>query len=89
MSQQPVRIGIIGAGAIGNIHAKTFKKVEGAEIAGITDAYLPLAEQRGQEHDIPVAASPQQLFDDKTIDAIVVGVPNQFHAELADRKSVV
>ncbi|QAY68130.1 Gfo/Idh/MocA family protein [Paenibacillus protaetiae] len=83
MSQQPIRIGVIGAGAIGNVHIQTFKKVEGAEIVAITDAYLPLAEQRAQEHGIAVAANPQQLFEDPSIDAVIVCVPNQYHAELA------
>lgn len=83
MMSNPVRIGIIGAGAIGNVHIQTFKKVAGAEIAAITDAYLPLAEQRAQEHGIAVAANPQQLFEDESIDAIIIGVPNRFHSDLA------
>ncbi|RXZ78360.1 gfo/Idh/MocA family oxidoreductase [Paenibacillaceae bacterium] len=84
MSSQPIRLGIIGAGAIGNVHMTTFKKVPNAIIAAITDVYLPLAEQRAQEHEIPlVHASPQALLEDKEIDAVVIGVPNQFHAPLA------
>lgn len=84
MSQSVIRIGIIGAGAIGSVHAQTFAKVEGAEVAAITDAYLPLAEQRAQEHNITtVHESPQKLLEDSSIDAVIIGVPNKFHAELA------
>lgn len=84
MSQSNIRLGIIGAGAIGNIHIQTFSKVDGIEVVAVTDAYLPLAEQRAEEHGIrTVHASPQSLLEDASIDAVVIGVPNQFHAALA------
>ncbi|MFD1956482.1 Gfo/Idh/MocA family protein [Paenibacillus thailandensis] len=79
----PVRIGVIGAGAIGDVHMKTFKQVQGAEVVAVTDMSAELAGKRAEEHGISVAATPQQLFDDKTIDAVIVAVPNKFHAELA------
>lgn len=83
-SQSTIRIGIIGAGAIGAVHAQTFGKVEGAEVAAIADAYLPLAEQRAQEYGIDtVHETPQQLLENEAIDAVIVCVPNKFHAELA------
>ncbi|TYP70247.1 Gfo/Idh/MocA family protein [Paenibacillus methanolicus] len=79
-----VKIGIIGAGAIGNAHMGAFQKLEGAQVAAITDVFLPHAEQRAQEHNIPlVHQSPQALLEDPDIDAVVVAVPNKFHAPLA------
>src|SRR5690606_18938828 len=84
MSEAMIRVGIIGAGAIGNVHMETFSKVEGAKVTAVTDVYLPLAEQRAAEHHIEtVHASPQALLEDDSIDAVVIGVPNQFHAALA------
>lgn len=84
MSQANIRLGVIGAGAIGSIHMHTFNKVDGVEIAAVTDAYLPLAEQRAAEHGAQtVHASPQALLEDSSIDAVVICVPNQFHAGLA------
>ncbi|QGG55206.1 Gfo/Idh/MocA family protein [Paenibacillus sp. B01] len=84
MTHSPLRIGIIGAGAIGNVHMDTIKKIPEAEIAAVTDAFLPLAQQRAQEHGIAtVHESPQHLLEDASIDAVVVCVPNQFHASLA------
>lgn len=79
-----IRLGVIGAGAIGSIHMQTFNKVEGIDVVAVTDAYLPLAEQRAAEYGIEtVHPSPQSLLEDSSIDAVVIGVPNQFHAELA------
>lgn len=40
-----LRIGIIGAGAIGQIHAATFKQLDNAVVAGMADAHLPLAQR--------------------------------------------
>ncbi|XEC95486.1 Gfo/Idh/MocA family protein [Paenibacillus tarimensis] len=84
MSQKPIRLGIIGAGAIGDIHMKTFKQLPDVRLAAVADAYTTLAEQRSEEHGIAVVhASPQALLEDKEIDAVVIGVPNQYHAPLA------
>ena len=49
---KPTRIGIIGAGNIGNVHMETLKTVSGAQLAGVTDVYLPLAEMRAKEHKL-------------------------------------
>lgn len=79
-----IRTGIIGAGAIGNVHLGTLARVEGIEAAAVTDAYLPLAQQRAEEHGIAtVHESPEALLADESIDAVIVCVPNRFHADLA------
>ncbi|ALS29770.1 oxidoreductase [Paenibacillus sp. 32O-W] len=84
MSDSPIRLGIIGAGAIGNVHMEAFGKTEGVEVTTVTDAYLPLAEKRAAEHGIGhVHENPQALLDDPDVDAVVICVPNQFHAPLA------
>ncbi|MFC4811285.1 Gfo/Idh/MocA family protein [Paenibacillus sp. GCM10023250] len=82
-----VRIGIIGAGNIGSVHAKQFSQLRDiCEITAITDLYLPLAEQRAAEYGIPaVPESPEALIQSPNVDAVIIGVPNQFHAELAVR----
>ncbi|WP_248926250.1 Gfo/Idh/MocA family protein [Paenibacillus hamazuiensis] len=80
-----IRIGVIGAGNIGNVHMREFSKL-GNEcvITAVTDAYMPLAEQRAKEYDIAkVASSPEELIQSGDVDAVIIGVPNQFHAPLA------
>ena len=80
-----IRLGIIGAGNIGNVHMQEFSKLgDLCEITAVTDAYLPLAEARTKEHGIAaVAASPEELIARTDVDAVVVCVPNQFHAPIA------
>jgi len=84
MTAKPIRLGIIGAGAIGNVHMTIFKRIPEVFVAAVTDAYLPLAEQRAKEHAIAtVHQSPQHMLEDNDIDAVVIGVPNKHHAPLA------
>lgn len=80
-----IRIGIIGAGNIGGVHLKEFSKLADlCEITTVTDANLPLAEAKAKEYAITgVAESPEKLIQSPDVDAVIIGVPNQYHAHLA------
>lgn len=80
-----IRIGIIGAGNIGSVHASEFSKLnEECQITAITDVYLPLAQAKAKQFGIAnVVASPEELIGREDVDAVIIGVPNQFHALLA------
>ena len=78
-----IRIGIIGAGFIGRVHARFFGEAEGAEVVGITDASSELADAAAKQYEIPrVFASASELIGSSDVDAVVVAVPNMAHAEL-------
>ncbi|TDF91234.1 Gfo/Idh/MocA family protein [Paenibacillus piri] len=80
-----IRLGVIGAGNIGNVHMTIFKQLpDDVIITATTDMYLPLAEKRAAEHGIPkVCKTADELIADPDIDAVVIGVPNQWHAPIA------
>ena len=48
---RPVRVGVVGTGALGYHHARLLKKIEGAELAGIYDLNPARAAQVAQELD--------------------------------------
>lgn len=79
------RLGIIGAGNIGNVHMGEFSKLsEQCEITAVTDAYAPLAESRAKQYGIQhVVESAEALIAHPEVDAVIIGVPNQLHAPLA------
>jgi predicted dehydrogenase len=80
-----IKIGLIGAGNIGGVHIDEFSKLsEECEIKAITDLDLSRAEARARDNGIPtVFQTSEELIQSPDIDAVIIGVPNQFHAELA------
>ncbi|TVY10102.1 Gfo/Idh/MocA family protein [Paenibacillus cremeus] len=80
-----IQIGVIGAGNIGNVHIQEFRKLsDQAAIAAVTDVYQPLAQERAKTYDIPkVYESYHELIQDPSIDAVIIGVPNEAHAPVA------
>lgn len=83
-AQEKIRIGLIGAGNIGNVHLQEFGKLkELCDFVAVTDTFLPLAEQRAKQYGIPVvSATPEELIKREDVDAVIVAVPNHAHAPL-------
>lgn len=78
-----VKIGIIGAGAIGGVHLDAVKKA-GFRTLAIADPDAGAVKRRAQEYDIPNAFNdPQKLLAMDDINAVIVAVPNKFHAPLS------
>jgi predicted dehydrogenase len=82
---EKIKIGIIGAGNIGSVHMREFSKLaDECVLTSVYDSYAPMAEARAKEFGISqVAGSPEELINSKDVDAVIIGVPNQFHAPLA------
>jgi myo-inositol 2-dehydrogenase/D-chiro-inositol 1-dehydrogenase len=82
-----VRIGIIGAGRIGKVHAATlaFQVNEAAPVA-ITDVNRGEAEALAAKCGIPkVASSAEELIADKSIEAVLICSSTDTHADLVVR----
>lgn len=75
-----VRIGVIGLGTIGRIHATRLARLDCALVGADLDegARRSFAE----EFDAPTYDDHRTLLD-AGVDAVVVGVPNRFHEEIA------
>ncbi|MFC0214672.1 Gfo/Idh/MocA family protein [Paenibacillus chartarius] len=83
--QAKIRLGIIGAGNIGNVHMEVFSKIaDSVQLAGVTDVFAPLAESRAKQHNIDkVYATADEMLADPGIDAVVIAVSNEWHAPIA------
>jgi predicted dehydrogenase len=79
-----IRIGIIGGGNIGGVHAKEFTKLgDECEVLAITDVHMAAANDKANQYGIRhVVESAEALIQREDIDAVVIGVPNQYHADL-------
>lgn len=82
----PVRIAMIGYGAIGFEHASAIAATPGLELALACDRNLArLDAAREQFPDLRVTSDMEDVFDDADIDTVIVGTPPNTHAALARR----
>lgn len=80
-----VKIGIIGAGRIGKVHAQSItNNVPNATVAAISDVYLEGAKAVAEAFGIPkVTADYREIFSDPEIDAVMVCSPTATHAQIS------
>jgi predicted dehydrogenase len=76
------RIAVLGCGYWGSNHIRTLKGL--GALHAVSDASAPRAEGFAAEHDC-LALSPDELFARDDVDAIVMALPPQYHAETAIR----
>lgn len=78
-----VRIGIIGTGFIGGIHAESLHRVPDAEIVAVASKTPGKAAAFAREQEIPHAYEDyRRLLERDDIDAVTVGIPNYLHAQV-------
>ena len=76
-----IKIGIIGTGYIGNVHARIYSRDERCEIAALYDIKPERAELTAKSVGGKVCASREELFE--IADAVLVCAPNKTHTEIA------
>ena len=82
-NEMSIRLGILGAGTIGEVHAKAAMDA-GQTVSRIADVDLSRAQRLATEYTGCEATDQvENIFADAAIDAVVVCVPNRWHKELA------
>lgn len=77
---RPVRVGVVGAGALGFHHIRLLKKIDGADLVGFYDHNPTRAPQVAQELETTAFPSLEALLD--RVEAITVVVPTSVHVEV-------
>ena len=77
MSSRPVRVGVIGTGALGYHHARLLRRLAGAELVGIYDLDPDRAAHVARELDTTAFATLDELLE--RIEAASVVVPTPAH----------
>ena len=80
MSAAPVRVGVVGTGALGYHHARLLRRMPGAEFAGIYEKNPERAAQVARELETVAHPSLEALLD--RVDAVSVVVPTSVHTEV-------
>ena len=79
-----VKIGIIGVGTIGSVHADAYAKVADAEVAAICDINPETLKAKSERHGVALTyADYHELLANPDIEAVSICVPNDLHAPIA------
>jgi len=76
-----VKIGVIGVGHLGSIHAKLWKNIEGAELVGIRDIVDEKNQQIANDLNVTAFSDLDEII--KSCDALTIAVPTSLHYEIA------
>ena len=86
MAEDPIRLGVVGAGAISQIvHLPIFTERGDVSISAIADADTHKAETLSRRFSVPLVMEPDDLLAFDEVDAVVLCTPNALHEEMAVR----
>jgi scyllo-inositol 2-dehydrogenase (NADP+) len=83
---QPLRVGLLGFGAIGAEHARAAQALPGMTLGALCDRSTERLEEAHQMFPgVTTTLDPDELLADQSLDVIVVSTPPDSHADWADR----
>ena len=80
-----IKIGLLGCGRIGQMHAANVNAHSGAELALVFDSHAPSAQAVGNTFGVPVAASADEVFASDSIYAVLVASATETHADYIEQ----
>jgi UDP-N-acetylglucosamine 3-dehydrogenase len=76
-----IRAGVIGAGAMGQNHIRIYSRMEGVELAGVSDVDRERAEATAMQFDTKAFTDYKEMFAEG-LDAVSVVVPTKLHKQV-------
>ncbi len=80
-----LRIAMLGAGRVGQVHARSVVAHPEAELALVVDPIEAAATSLATTHGARWSLDPQDAFEDESIDAVIIGTPTNTHTEMLAR----
>lgn len=78
-----LKVGLIGCGFMGTMHANCYKNMEGVEIVALADVRREKAEELNKGINAKIYADGKDLIKDSDADVIDICLPTYLHAEYA------
>ena len=82
MTTQSIRVGVVGVGYLGAIHAQIYAAMAGVELVGVTDIDVQSAARVAKECGCSAYGESEALLD--KVDAVSVVVPTSSHRVVAE-----
>lgn len=78
-----LKVGIIGCGFMGTMHANCYKNIEGVEIAALADLRKECAEKLAEGTNATIYGDGKDLIENAELDIIDICLPTYLHSEYA------
>ncbi len=78
-----LKVGLLGAGRIGQVHAAAIAGHPGSALAAISDVNMPAAESLAEKYGAN-ACSSEDIIADSSIDAVLVATSTDTHSDLIE-----
>lgn len=80
--EQTFRIGLIGTGRIGLVHAGSIADTKGAELTWVCDPFIEGAERIAAQFGGKTTKNPEDVFASGEVDVVVIASPTATHVDL-------
>lgn len=77
----PIRVGVVGVGALGRHHARILSEMDGVHLVGVADAHADRGREVAAKHGARWVADYRELLPE--VDAVSVVVPTVAHLDVA------
>ncbi len=77
-----VRLGLVGCGGIAQTHLEAIARVNRLKLKAVQDIRPEAGKSASAKYSCDSVASPDEIFNDKNIDAVLICVPPAHHKEL-------
>ncbi|MEZ3161166.1 Gfo/Idh/MocA family oxidoreductase [Microbacterium sp. BWT-B31] len=78
----PIRIGLIGTGRVGQVHARSVAAIDDAELTWVCDPFVEGARALAARHGGRVTADAGDVFAADDVDAVIIASPTPTHVAL-------
>lgn len=77
-----IRVGVVGVGHLGSIHAKIYKEIPNCTLVAVCDIDQSRLKQVSSELDVPGYLDYKELFG--KVDAVSIATPTKLHYKISD-----
>jgi virulence factor len=77
----PLRVAVVGTGAMGRHHARVYRQLKGVHLVGVLDPDRQRGEQVASQNDCAYISEAGDLLS--RVDAVSIAVPTSLHADIA------